>query len=241
MKYFVSADIHGYYDEWMKALDEQGFDINNENHKVIVCGDLFDRGRKPKEIISFILSNPHKFILIRGNHEDIMENMIIRNYPTTDDRSNGTFQTIKDLYPSWQIREFNLEKIAKITKLQEILDMCINYYETEHYVFVHSWIPIDEYNHTYDPNWRDAHLNAWKKARWYNPIMMYVDKLFVPNKTIVCGHYSASLFWNFIDPINNPQDIGSETKNLPFIRKEMIALDACTFYSNFVNVVVLED
>ena len=76
MKYFVSADIHGFYDEWITALKEKGFDINNPEHKIIVCGDLFDRGRQPKQIIDFILSTKDKFILIRGNHEDLMEDMI---------------------------------------------------------------------------------------------------------------------------------------------------------------------
>ena len=57
MKYFVSADIHGFYDEWIKALKEKGFDFNTPEHKVILCGDLFDRGRQPKQIIDFILSH----------------------------------------------------------------------------------------------------------------------------------------------------------------------------------------
>ena len=42
MKYFVSSDIHGFYDEWQKSLKDNGFDINNPCHKIIVCGDLFD-------------------------------------------------------------------------------------------------------------------------------------------------------------------------------------------------------
>ncbi len=33
MKYFVSSDIHGFYDEWMKTLKDKGFDINNPNIK----------------------------------------------------------------------------------------------------------------------------------------------------------------------------------------------------------------
>ena len=111
MKYFVSADIHGFYDEWISALKEKGFDINNPEHKIIVCGDLFDRGRQPKQIIDFILSNKDKFILIRGNHEDLMEDMIERNSSTIADLSNGTAHTIIDLCPEWQISKFDLSKI----------------------------------------------------------------------------------------------------------------------------------
>ena len=44
MKYFVSSDIHGFFDEWQNALTDKGFDLNNPEHKIILCGDLFDRG-----------------------------------------------------------------------------------------------------------------------------------------------------------------------------------------------------
>lgn len=90
MKYFVCSDIHGYFNEWLSALKEKGFDINNPEHKIIVCGDLFDRGHQPKQIIDFILSNKDKFILIRGNHEDLMQDMIDRNKNTYGDLRNGT-------------------------------------------------------------------------------------------------------------------------------------------------------
>jgi len=48
MKYFVSSDIHGHFDEWMNSLAAKGFDINNPQHKIVLCGDIFDRGHQPK-------------------------------------------------------------------------------------------------------------------------------------------------------------------------------------------------
>ena len=78
------------------------------------------------------------------NHEDLMEEIIERNSSTLGDLSNGTSYTIIDLYSEWQIGEFNLSKIAKETRLQEVLDLCVDYYETDHYIFVHGWIPIIE-------------------------------------------------------------------------------------------------
>lgn len=45
-KYFICSDVHGFYTEWMKALKEAGFDIENPNHKIIHCGDLLDRGEE---------------------------------------------------------------------------------------------------------------------------------------------------------------------------------------------------
>lgn len=238
MKYFVCSDIHGFFDEWQSALSKKGFDINNPNHKIIVCGDLFDRGHQPKQIIDFILSNKDKFILIRGNHEDLMQGMIDRNKNTYGDLRNGTAQTIVDLYPQWQISEFDLKKIAKETRLQEVLDSCIDYYETEHYIFVHGWIPIIENCYLYDCDWRNARDERWKRARWSNPVEMYRYEIYEPNKKIVCGHWHCSALWHEQNPAKY-SEFGRNANFEPFITKNMIALDACTVYSHKVNVIVL--
>ncbi len=240
MKYFVSADVHGFYNEWQSALTEKGFDINNPENKIIICGDLFDRGRQPREIIDFVLSHKDKIILIRGNHEDLMQEMIDRNYNTATDLLNGTAYTIVDLCPEWQVSEFNLSKIAERTRLQEVLDMCVDYFETEHYIFIHGWIPIIENCGLYDSEWRSARKDRWEKARWANPVEMNRYKIYEPNKTIVCGHWHCSTFWHEHSP-SKYSEFGENANFEPFITKNMIALDACTAYSRKVNVVVLED
>lgn len=240
MKYFVSGDIHGFYDEWQSALKEKGFDISNPEHKIILCGDLFDRGSQPKEIIEFVLKHKDKVILIRGNHEDLMQQMIDRNSSDYGDLCNGTAQTIVDLYPEWQISEFDLKKIAKKTRLQEVLDMCVDYYETTHYIFVHGWIPIVENCYLYDSNWRTARKERWEKARWANPVEMYRYEIYESNKTIVCGHWHCSALWHEQNP-DVYEEFGDKANFEPFITKNMIAIDACTTFSHKVNVIVLED
>ena len=240
MKYFVSSDIHGFFNEWQNALTDKGFDLNNPEHKIILCGDLFDRGNQPKEIIDFVLKHKDKVILIRGNHEDLMEQMIERDFSDYGDLCNGTAQTIVDLYPEWQISEFDLKKIAKATRLQEVLDMCIDYYETKHYIFVHGWIPIIENCYLYDSNWRTARKERWEKARWTNPVEMYRYEIYEPNKTIVCGHWHCSALWHKQNP-DEYEEFGDKANFEPFITKNMIAIDACTAYLHKVNVVVLED
>lgn len=240
MKYFVSGDIHGFYDEWQNALKDKGFNLDNPEHKIILCGDLFDRGSQPKEIIDFVLKHKDKVILIRGNHEDLMEQMIERNSSDYGDLCNGTSQTIVDLYPEWQISEFDLKKIAKETRLQEVLDMCVDYYETKHYIFVHGWIPIIENCYLYDSEWRTARKERWEKVRWINPVEMFRYEIYEPNKTIVCGHWHCSALWHEQNP-DEYEEFGDKANFEPFITKNMIAIDACTTYSHKVNVVVLED
>jgi hypothetical protein len=238
MKYFVSADIHGFYDEWMNALSEKGFDIENPEHKIIICGDLFDRGNKPKEIINFVLKNKEKIILVRGNHEDLMEEMVSRGFPFGMDYHNGTERTINQLV-SEEMDRNDYKDIAKKSRLNKVLSLMIDYYETEKYIFVHSWIPINTGNYRYKEDWRNATKKEWREARWVNPLEMYKAKLF-PEKTIVFGHWHVSVFWAKENP-KKYSEWGANACFDPFIKEGIIALDACTAYSGKVNVVLLED
>ena len=68
MKYYVTADVHSYYDELMTALTEKGFFEEQTPHKLIICGDLFDRGTQAAKMQAFILEllAKDRVILIRG-------------------------------------------------------------------------------------------------------------------------------------------------------------------------------
>ena len=74
MKMFVVSDVHGFYDEMKLALDDAGFDRNNPDHFFISLGDLLDRGPQAAKCLEFVMGlNPERRVLIRGNHEDLME------------------------------------------------------------------------------------------------------------------------------------------------------------------------
>jgi serine/threonine protein phosphatase 1 len=72
---YAVSDIHGHCAELKKALDEAGFRINDESCLLIVCGDYFDRGVENREVFDFLCSVSNK-ILIRGNHEDMLEQLL---------------------------------------------------------------------------------------------------------------------------------------------------------------------
>ena len=94
-KYFCVSDIHGFYDELMEALNKASFDINNPSHILIVCGDIFDRGPKPLEVYNFLKSLPkERRVLIRGNHEHLLRDLVARKFPEDHDHSNGTYDTL---------------------------------------------------------------------------------------------------------------------------------------------------
>lgn len=112
MKYYVTADVHGYFSELKVALTEQSFFEDRGPHKLIVCGDLYDRGTEALQLQAFILELLAKdqVILIRGNHEDLTMNLLNnwhrRSYLQSHHHTNGTIDTlcqltgtsIRDLY-----------------------------------------------------------------------------------------------------------------------------------------------
>ena len=83
MKYYVVADTHGYYTELRHALQEAGFDEDKDPCKLVVCGDLFDRGQEATELQAYILQlmNEDRVILIRGNHEDLFCELVEASLP----------------------------------------------------------------------------------------------------------------------------------------------------------------
>ena len=93
-KYFIVSDIHSFFTALVKGLDQAGFDRNNKDHVLIVCGDIFDRGFETIEVYKFLRGLPKsRCILIRGNHEDLYFDLLKKDCPDSYDYSNGTVRT----------------------------------------------------------------------------------------------------------------------------------------------------
>lgn len=236
-KLFVFSDIHGYFDIFYKALMDAGYDSHNPEHWLIGLGDYFDRGHQPEEVMQFLMAQPRK-ILIRGNHEDLFEDMCDRAIPAPHDYANGTFETAQSLMHSYYPSLFAAEE-----KVSPFFRKMINYFETKNYIFVHSFIPTfrspkdapihwtTDITYTFNPDWRYAHNSEWKTARWGNPFELS-DK-FAANldKTIIFGHWHTYSRRKQDDP--HAFDI--------YYGDNYIGIDACTATSGQVNILVLED
>ena len=141
-KLFVVSDIHGFYDELIDALDNAGFDKDNENHWLIVCGDTTDRGPKPREVIKYLQSLPNK-VLIRGNHEGLVLECCECGCWYSHDISNGTYDTICELGGAGEGRSFDECCVIAESIVKPFFNNMANYFETENYVFCHAWIPVN--------------------------------------------------------------------------------------------------
>lgn len=239
-KFFVTSDIHSAYTPLKKALDEKGFDPNNENHWLVVCGDVFDRMDESNEVLKFLMSLKRK-VLVRGNHDYLLEECCMREYPAWHDVSNGTKKTIEDIGGASEGRSF--DECCNITwnRTAAYRNLLQNYFETQNYIFVHSWIPTISQNggyHQYDKNWRNATNSRWDKAMWGNPFELADVWLNQTGKTIVFGHFHTSYAYSKYEGFS---EFGEDAKFDIYYGKDYIGLDACTAYTGKVNVLVIED
>ena len=103
MKYYVTADVHGYFTALKTALAAQGFFEDTEPHKLVICGDLYDRGTEALQLQEFILDllSRDQVVLIRGNHEDLaldlLHNWSRKSYLQCHHNLNGTVDTVCQL------------------------------------------------------------------------------------------------------------------------------------------------
>lgn len=256
MKYFCVSDIHGYYDQLIEALNTAGYKPDNPNHMLIACGDHFDRGRQPKEVLDYLSQLPRK-ILIWGNHDTLLLKSCKRGWFYDYDRSNGTLGTVHDLsldfaaqykaehgdYPGTQQR---CEEVLRI--VEPFYQQHVNYYETSHYIFVHAWVPVSVDDQApvqhirgrrfaKHPDWRNATPHEWDQSRWVNPYNMAKLRL-QAEKVIVCGHWHCSAGWASAE---GRSEFDEDACFDPYEGDGFLAIDACTAHTGKVNVVVLED
>lgn len=260
-KYFVVTDVHSFYDEMMKALNDAGFDKDNPDHIFVSCGDMFDRGPKSYECLQFVNSLPEdKKILVRGNHEDLLDDVFVKRWYAPHDKHNGTNKTVDQLYAS-QHQE-GLEIIASYDKINWLRTWeeyrkyemsLVDYARVGNYIFVHGWVPywaktVKDLEEADRADWKDARWdNGMRQWRAYGSITNESDELM----TIVCGHWHSSFGHSlyhkdgveFLDNYSKSyiKEHQLYEKFTPFIDDGIVALDACTAYTGFVNCYVFEE
>lgn len=256
-KYFIISDVHSYYSYMIEALNKNNFDINNPEHIIISCGDNFDRGNESKEMLNFLynLYIQNRLILIKGNHEDLFKEMIIRGEALHHDFSNGTVKTLGQLQIPNSFNEYDVfYNFDELTmnydkRFDEIIQNSLDYYETQKYIFVHGWIPVNEKmsGYTFNSNWRNANKKEWNKARWYCGIEMAENGIIEPNKTIICGHWHAA-YGNIkkehpecLTRHDTDKFLYDPKFHIPYYSNGIIAIDACTALTHFCNCLVFNE
>ena len=240
-KLFACSDIHSGFTPWMKALNEAGFDENNPDHTIIVCGDLLDRLGESLQVYEFAkdMMDKGKMIYVMGNHEILMAQCLKRKFPLGYDWHNGTATSIIDLAPEAETFEEACDVVYEKMKL--LWDKAVNYVESREYIFVHSWIPTFTQNgghHMYNKGWRNASQEEWNKSTWVNPFEMADKGLNQTGKTVVFGHFHTSYARS---KYHGEPEFGDGSNFDIYYGNGYIGIDSCVSYSKKLNCLVIKD
>lgn len=250
-KIFAISDIHGFYTEMIESLKESGYDEDNPEHLLIVCGDKFDRGKESVKVFQYLkrLMDKNKAIILRGNHLAFIENFLEGSNDPFNYINNGLNETIADFwhrtapFESWCALEGNCElSIENYSKWAEIARKDINkeypellpwikslpyYYETDNYIFTHGMIDGQCFDwHNPNISWYEC---TWAKPRDFNNSIVNTDK------KVVVGHINCGLLRSLYGYDENDNSIFERPDG------KVIGLDTCTVLTHKVNVLVLED
>ena len=172
MRIIVVADIHGDDEKFRKALKSISL---KKVDKLILLGDLIDRGKNSKKVLDTILllknNGFENIIYIRGNHEQMLLDSVEndeKEYIWIKNGGDKTLQSFRANYAN-QIPEIYIN----------LLKNSILYYELENYFFVHAGLNFDledPLEDTHSLMWiRDISIEKYKKSKY-------------SSKTIIHGH-----------------------------------------------------
>lgn len=257
MKYYIVSDVHGFCSILKKSLQKKGFFDDKGPKKLVVGGDLFDRGKEAVELQNFILElmERDEVILIKGNHEKLLLDMLNfwhrESYLQVHHHSNGTVDTVLQLTNSKLSDLYNnpsevYHKMKATPFMQKILPSMVDYFEGKSFICIHGWIPcytLGEGRHVekffYNEDWRNASKEEWDMCRWYNGMEAARQGVIESNKTIVCGHWHTSYGHAKIE--GKGSEFGKDADFSPYKAKGVLAIDACTVVSKKINLVVIKE
>jgi len=213
----------------MAALTSQGFNIDNPNHTVILCGDAFDRGVEANQVFQFIktLLSLNRLIWIMGNHEYMILKRLEENVFKEKKETYNTLYQIASAYSGKaDLSDPEIFSCCRAAGLEDLMRQnLIPYFEKQNYVFVHGFLPKNKTE--IKPDWRSIPLTSWWGAINLNGMReVMVRNIKLPGKTIVCGHSSAAF---------------GKKDFYPYYGDGVVGIDANVYKTGFVNCLKIED
>lgn len=171
MSTYVLSDLHGQYDKFMDMLKLIKF---NDNDKMYILGDIFDRGPDPLKILDYIICKKN-IDFIPGNHEY----MFLEFYNTYDARLwsyNGGKTTMIQLMKRGE--DYLKALYDYLTKLPLVK-------VHDKFILTHAglYLPKNQNQYTLQEilSLQNAEFNLWSRSNINNE-RQYKDY------TVICGH-----------------------------------------------------
>lgn len=151
-KIYAISDIHGYLDEFIKALNK--VELSDKDNRLILLGDYIDNGSKSFQVLSKIIEleevYSRQIITLFGNHEEWFYDWLIPETPT----ASAFGETIQSFFSPEELKEilvsnpnnFEIAIRNAIKTKTKFIDWFKErykdkrYYETDNQIFVHAGI-----------------------------------------------------------------------------------------------------
>ena len=255
-KIFFISDLHGNYTDTIKCLKNKGYNENNENHLIVVLGDIFDRGQENLEVYEWLYkaTKDKKAIVTNGNHHKFFIDFLEGSINPFNYIHNGMDTTIGDFwhrtrpFESWCLLEdkcdidnYNYARWAKkcrndikreYPELLGWLKSLPEYFESENYIGVHASLDLKV------PDWHYPHCFRHTLVDW--EALHFDDGNFftqqnTTGKNLVLGHFSTS-------ELRRIYGVGdADDHSILKTEDNKYFIDTCTILTNKVNVLVVED
>ncbi|CDS91622.1 putative Serine/threonine-protein phosphatase 1 [Sphingobacterium sp. PM2-P1-29] len=172
MRVIVVADIHGNNEKLRKALKSVSL---KKTDKLILLGDLIDRGKNTKDVLDTIIllkkSGFEDIIIIRGNHEQMLLDSVKDENKEYVWLKNGGDKTLQS---------FRVNFSNQIPQLYiDLIESSVYYYEYLNYLFVHAGI-----NFELDNPFKDIQTLLWTR----DMSLINFRKSKFSDKKIIHGH-----------------------------------------------------
>ena len=194
---YITSDIHGDFEKYKKLLDT----INiSDNDTLYILGDVIDRGEYGIEILLDTMKKKN-IILIKGNHELMMENVLKRKIKNYEYEillflweSNGgekTFYDYKNLNFFLKIKLFNYLK-----NLPLFLNIEVN---EKKYHLVHGYPALFS-----EKTYNFLNKNKIKPISYEESIVwkrVEKEDIFFMDKTVIFGH-TITKYYDISEPLS---------------------------------------
>lgn len=183
MSLYVMSDIHGEYDKFLAMLELIKF---SEDDRLIILGDIFDRGPKPLEILEYIVT--HKNVdFILGNHEEFFMNAYENEFRQDLDVwfMNGGEVTFNALMAKGDAYIKECYKYMIKTPRYMKIDI-----DNKKYLLCHAGVAIPPHM----PADRETVINFQSSIDWlWNRDHLLMKEVLFKDFICVCGHTPTSL------------------------------------------------
>lgn len=227
---YVATDLHGCLEAYKKLLED--IDLKKED-RLILLGDVLDRGPHPISIIKDIMSRKDKNIeLIMGNHELFALKVLLDDgveSPIDEISESFYSEAAKKHYYTWffnggdtTFEEFyplpNAERKAILDFLQELPSYMEIELKGNKYFLVHAG--IDNYTNDEELGYATVENFVWNSPSSFS-VPFFVED---PNRYLVFGH----------TPTFRLPDPEAEAGKI-FMKNNYIALDCGCVFGKYHN------